>query len=60
MAAPSCAIHMDEEIYPNSEEFDGFRFWSLSDLDGGVAEKKHQAGSTSPEHLAFGFGRYAW
>jgi cytochrome P450 len=60
VAAPSKAIYMDEEIYSNSEQFDGFRFSKLSDLDGGDAETKYQAVNTSPEHLVFGFGRHAW
>ena len=60
MAAPTSAIHLDEEIYSNPEQFDGFRFWKPSDSDGGVAEKKCQAAGTSPEYLAFGFGRHAW
>ena len=60
ITAPSSAIYMDEEIYSNPKHFDGFRFWKLSDLDGDPAEKKHQASSTSPEHLVWGFGRHAW
>jgi len=59
VAAPSSAIHMDEEIYSNPEQFDGLRFFKMSDLDGDVAEAKYQAVTTSPEHLPFGFGRNA-
>jgi len=60
VAAPSGAIHMDEEIYSNPERFDGFRFSKHSDSDGDVAETKYQAVSMSPEYMAFGFGRHAW
>jgi cytochrome P450 len=60
IAAPACAIHMDEEIYSDPQQFDGFRFSKLSALDGDVAQTKHQAVTTSPKHLAFGLGRHAW
>ncbi|KAH9036363.1 cytochrome P450 [Lactarius pseudohatsudake] len=56
--APSATIHMDGEIYPNPEEFDGFRFAKLRERDG-VAVAGHQATSTSTEYLAFGHGRHA-
>jgi len=59
IAAPACAIHMDEEIYSDPQQFDGFRFSKLSALDGDVAQTKHQAVTTSPKHLAFGLGRHA-
>jgi len=59
VSAPSSGIHMDEEIYLNPEQFDGFRFSKLSGLDGDIAETKYQALTTSPEHLVFGFGRHA-
>jgi len=59
IAAPCGAIHMDEEIYSNPQHFDGFRFSKLSDLEGDVADTKYQAVSTSPEYMAFGFGRHA-
>ncbi|KAH9072143.1 cytochrome P450 [Lactarius deliciosus] len=55
---PSAAVHMDEEIYPNPEEFDGFRFAKLRERDG-VAVTGQQATSTSTEYLAFGYGRHA-
>ncbi|KAH9976988.1 cytochrome P450 [Russula compacta] len=60
VALPLCAIHEDEEIYPNSEEFDGFRFSKLREKEGDVAAAKHQAVTTSAELLAFGNGRHAW
>jgi hypothetical protein len=60
VGAPLSGIHMDEDIYSNPRDFDGFRFSKLSDSNGDTAENKHQAVTTSPEHLAFGFGRSAW
>ncbi|KAH9036349.1 cytochrome P450 [Lactarius pseudohatsudake] len=58
VAVPSAAVHMDGEIYPNPEEFDGFRFAKLRERDG-VAVAGHQATSTSAEYLTFGHGRHA-
>ena len=59
IAAPSDIIHRDGEIYPNPEEFDGFRFAKLRESDG-FALPRHQATSTSVEYLPFGYGRHAW
>jgi hypothetical protein len=50
---------MDEEIYPNPEEFDGFRFAKLRERNVD-AMARHQALSTSVDHLTFGYGRHAW
>jgi cytochrome P450 len=59
VAAPTGAIHKDGELYPNPEEFDGFRFAKLCERDDN-AVKSHQALSTSVGHLTFGYGRRAW
>ncbi len=59
IVAPAGAIHRDGEIFPNPEEFDGFRFAKLREHDGGAAARC-QALSTSPENLTFGYGRHAW
>ncbi|KAH9066646.1 cytochrome P450 [Lactarius vividus] len=58
VAVPSAATHMDGEIYPNPEEFDGFRFARLRERDG-VSVAGQLATSTSAEYLAFGYGRHA-
>ncbi|KAI9440515.1 cytochrome P450 [Lactarius indigo] len=58
VAVPSAAVQMDREIYPNAEEFDGFRFMKLRKRDG-VAVAGYQAVSTSAEYLPFGYGRHA-
>ena len=60
VAAPSGAIHMDEEIYSNPGQFDGFRFSKHRDIDGDVAKAGLSAVSLSPDHLSFGLGRHAW
>ncbi len=59
IAAPAGAIHSDGGIFPNPEEFDGFRFSKLREPDGGAVAGR-QAISTSPENLTFGYGRHAW
>jgi hypothetical protein len=59
VSAPSGTIHKDGEFYPNPEEFDGFRFVKLRELNVD-AMARHQAFSTSPDHLTFGYGRHTW
>ncbi|KAH9972310.1 cytochrome P450 [Lactifluus volemus] len=56
---PLDAVHRDGEIYPNPEEFDGFRFSKLHEEEGDVSVSGYQAVSTSPEQLSFGLGRHA-
>jgi cytochrome P450 len=60
VAVPSCASLRDEEVYPNPEEFDGFRFSKLRERDGDATTSRYQVVSTSTEHLAFGLGRHTW
>ena len=60
VALPLCAINMNEEIYPNPDKFDGFRYSKLSDKDGDAMVNRHQAIATSSDHLTFGVGRHAW
>ncbi len=61
VAVPLAAIHTDEEIYPNPEEFDGFRFAKLRERDGDtVPVAGYQSTSTSWDYLEFGYGRHAW
>ena|ERR1700761_3632843 len=59
IAVPSGVIHKDGEIYPNPEEFDGFRFAKLRERNVD-AVARHQALSTSVDHVTFGYGRHAW
>ncbi len=64
VAIPASAAHKDERIYPNPDEFDGFRFAKLRESEGrnatGNTTGGYQVISTSSEHLAFGLGRHAW
>ena len=59
VSIPVNATHRDERIYPNPEEFDGFRFSKLRKSEGDMTSR-HQTVSLSNEHLAFGLGRHAW
>ena len=58
----SSAVHMDEDIYSNPEQFDGFRFSNASarDMDKDFTTTRYSAVSASPEHLVFGVGQHAW
>jgi cytochrome P450 len=60
VSIPASAIHTDERIYSNPDEFDGFRFAKLRESEEDTMTSRHQAVSTSNEHLAFGLGRHAW
>ena len=59
IVVPNGIIHKDEEIYPNPDKFDGFRFSKLRERDGDTVAR-HQAHSTSADHLTFGYGRHDW
>ncbi|KAI9441475.1 cytochrome P450 [Lactarius indigo] len=58
IAAPTGAIHRDEDIYPDPEEFDGSRFVKLRKQDEGAMGGR-QAFSLSHNNLTFGYGRHA-
>lgn len=47
----------DPSIYPNPEEFDGYRFLRLRQLPG--QENSSQLVSTGVNHLGFGHGKHA-
>ncbi|KAH8802426.1 cytochrome P450 monooxygenase [Xylogone sp. PMI_703] len=47
----------DPEVYPNPEQFDGYRFLKMRDIPG--KEHVSQLVSTSPDHLGFGYGKHA-
>ncbi|KAF8471427.1 cytochrome P450 [Russula ochroleuca] len=57
---PDHSVHTDEEIYPNAQEFDGFRFLKLREKEGDdVLAARHQMATTSVELLSFEYGRNA-
>ena len=57
---PVLSVHTDEELYPNAQEFDGFRFLKMREKEGGGVAASHQVVTTSAELLGFGLGRHAW
>ncbi|KAF8463176.1 cytochrome P450 [Russula ochroleuca] len=58
VSIPASATHTDESIYPNAEEFDGFRFAKLRESKDDKITRRHQTVSTSSENLAFGLGKH--
>ncbi|KAH9047277.1 cytochrome P450 [Lactarius hengduanensis] len=58
IAAPTGAINGDGEIFPNPEEFDGFRFTKPREHDGNTAAGRQVLYKTA-ENLIFGYGRHA-
>ena len=60
IALPVHAIHTDEAIYPNAEEFHGFRFSELRNKEGEEKVTGHQPIATSGELSTFGLGKHAW
>ena len=60
VSIPAGAIHTDKRIYPNADEFDGFRFAKLRENVRDTMTSRYQSVSPSGEHLAFGLGRHVW
>jgi len=58
VSLPIRPIHVDEDIYPNAEKFDGNRFLKLREESSNMAAK-HQMFTASTELLSFGYGRHA-
>jgi cytochrome P450 len=59
VSIPASTTHTDERIYPNPDEFDGFRFAKLRESgEEDTMTSRYQTVSTSSEHLAFGIGRH--
>ena len=60
VSIPASAVHRDERIYSNPDEFDGFRFAKLRESEGDSAISRHQAVASSIDHLAFAVGKHTW
>ncbi|KAF2268140.1 cytochrome P450 monooxygenase-like protein [Lojkania enalia] len=56
---PSYAIYRDEQHYPSSSAFDGFRFSKLRASGTGADHARNQFVSTNETNLGFGYGRHA-
>ncbi|KAH7174897.1 cytochrome P450 monooxygenase [Fusarium flagelliforme] len=57
--AVSCHNMRDEKIYPNADEWDGYRFYRERQEADAAREDKIQLSSTSVEHMGFGYGEHA-
>ncbi|PKY03130.1 cytochrome P450 [Aspergillus campestris IBT 28561] len=53
----STHVMHDNEVYPNAQTYDGFRFYKKRQVAG--SEHRHQFVTTSPEHFGFGHGMHA-
>ena len=49
-------MYTDNDIFPNAEVFDAFRFSRLRDIKG--QENRHQFVTTSTTHINFGHGKH--
>lgn len=58
VSSPAGAVHLDDSVYENAEEFDGFRFSRLRETKGESA--KLLSVNTGTEFLTFGHGEHAW
>ena len=58
LASCSGGVHLDDTVYPNAADFDGFRFSKRRELDG--ESSKYHSVNTGPEFLVFGHGEHAW
>ena len=58
VGAPVGGIHMDDKIYKNAKEFDGFRFSKLREQYGD--NPKYYSANTGYDYLHFGHGQRAW
>ena len=54
---PMYAMYTDNDLFPNAEQFDAFRFSRLREQPG--EENRHQFVSTSTSHINFGHGKHA-
>jgi len=61
VTVPLMAIHLDDKIYENASEFNGFRFSSMRDQNPKAeSNAKYEAANTSVEFLTFSHGRHPW
>ncbi|EEB91421.1 hypothetical protein MPER_10218, partial [Moniliophthora perniciosa FA553] len=58
ISAASNETHNDETIYPNANEYQGFRFAELKSKEG--EELGQNMVKPNPEYIIFGYGKHAW
>lgn len=59
VTALTLPMHRNPEVYPNPEDFIGFRFAEKRE-NSKEEEVKNQMVATSKDYLAFGHGKHAW
>ncbi len=60
LAVPTAAVHHDEAIYEDPDEFKPWRFYDASSTaDEGEGSPDYLA-TTSPQYMLFGHGKQAW
>ncbi|KAK7457266.1 hypothetical protein VKT23_010565, partial [Stygiomarasmius scandens] len=57
LSISSWALHRDDAIYPNGNEFNPYRFYEMRSQEG--EGTKHQLVTPNPEWFLFGQGRHA-
>jgi cytochrome P450 len=58
VSAASITRHLNDDIYPNAHQFDGFRFAKIREAEGQGTTNQFVA--TSNDYIAFGHGKHAW
>ncbi|CAG8408501.1 unnamed protein product [Penicillium salamii] len=56
---PSHAIHHDTANFPDSNTFDGFRFYKIRQSGGAAVHARNQFVTSNEQNLVFGYGRHA-
>jgi cytochrome P450 len=62
LSAASLAVHMDEELYENADQFVPFRFFDLREkaVASGDDDRRHRLTGAGVSYLPFGGGRHLW
>ncbi|OGM49897.1 hypothetical protein ABOM_001529, partial [Aspergillus bombycis] len=56
---PLQAIYQDDSNYPDSDTFDGFRFYKIRRDGGATLHARNQFVTSNEQNLVFGYGRHA-
>lgn len=58
LVLPTSAIYMDNDLFPDAEKFDGFRFYRLRQ-ESAEARTSHQLLTVGKKDLTWGYGKHA-
>ncbi|QRD93057.1 cytochrome P450 [Aspergillus flavus] len=56
---PLQAIYQDDSNYPDSDTFDGFRFYKIRQGGGATVHARNQFVTSNEQNLVFGYGKHA-